>query len=125
MDLLSNPETYVSLLTLTSMEVVLGIDNIVFVSSYGPDSRFNDFHFDDWGEDNRETYLQDAGHTIRGIDAAGTANSFGRFAPHIYKGVAETIVDSGESIPATALGTTGHNRINEWRGVTSAPALNI
>lgn len=27
-----NPETYVSLLTLTAMEVVLGIDNIVFIS---------------------------------------------------------------------------------------------
>ncbi len=31
-ELLSNPETYVSLLTLTAMEVVLGIDNIVFIS---------------------------------------------------------------------------------------------
>ena len=30
--LLSSPETYVSLLTLTVMEVVLGIDNIVFIS---------------------------------------------------------------------------------------------
>lgn len=30
--LLTQPETYVSLLTLTAMEVVLGIDNIVFIS---------------------------------------------------------------------------------------------
>ncbi len=29
---LSQPETYVSLLTLTAMEIVLGIDNIVFIS---------------------------------------------------------------------------------------------
>jgi predicted tellurium resistance membrane protein TerC len=31
-ELLSDPDTYVSLLTLTAMEVVLGIDNIVFIS---------------------------------------------------------------------------------------------
>jgi predicted tellurium resistance membrane protein TerC len=29
---LANPETYVSLLTLTAMEIVLGIDNIVFIA---------------------------------------------------------------------------------------------
>jgi len=29
---LTNPETYVSLLTLTAMEIVLGIDNIVFIA---------------------------------------------------------------------------------------------
>jgi predicted tellurium resistance membrane protein TerC len=32
LELLSQPETYVSLLTLTAMEIVLGIDNIVFIS---------------------------------------------------------------------------------------------
>jgi len=32
LDLLTDPDTYVSLLTLTAMEVVLGIDNIVFIS---------------------------------------------------------------------------------------------
>lgn len=32
MELLSDPQTYVSLLTLTLLEVVLGIDNIVFIS---------------------------------------------------------------------------------------------
>jgi predicted tellurium resistance membrane protein TerC len=31
-DHLANPDTYVSLLTLTAMEVVLGIDNVVFIS---------------------------------------------------------------------------------------------
>jgi predicted tellurium resistance membrane protein TerC len=31
-EILSDPDTYVSLLTLTAMEVVLGIDNIVFIS---------------------------------------------------------------------------------------------
>jgi predicted tellurium resistance membrane protein TerC len=33
--LLTQPETYVSLLTLTAMEVVLGIDNVVFISDPG------------------------------------------------------------------------------------------
>ena len=32
MELLTSPEAYVSLLTLTAMEVVLGIDNVVFIS---------------------------------------------------------------------------------------------
>ena len=32
MDVLTQPEIYVSLLTLTAMEVVLGIDNVVFIS---------------------------------------------------------------------------------------------
>jgi predicted tellurium resistance membrane protein TerC len=32
LDLLSNPDVYISLLTLTAMEVVLGIDNVVFIS---------------------------------------------------------------------------------------------
>jgi len=32
LELLAQPETYVSLLTLTAMEVVLGIDNVVFIS---------------------------------------------------------------------------------------------
>lgn len=32
MDLLSNPDVWVALLTLTSLEIVLGIDNVVFIS---------------------------------------------------------------------------------------------
>src|SRR6476661_1301894 len=32
MELLSNPEMWVSLLTLTVLEIVLGIDNIIFIS---------------------------------------------------------------------------------------------
>src|SRR5688572_12364229 len=32
MDILTNPETWVALLTLTALEIVLGIDNIVFIS---------------------------------------------------------------------------------------------
>ncbi|MBI2776016.1 MAG: TerC family protein [Chloroflexi bacterium] len=32
MDLLTNPETWIALLTLTVLEIVLGIDNIVFIS---------------------------------------------------------------------------------------------
>ena len=32
MELLTNPEIWIALLTLTALEVVLGIDNIVFIS---------------------------------------------------------------------------------------------
>ena len=32
MDLLANPETWIALLTLTVLEIVLGIDNIIFIS---------------------------------------------------------------------------------------------
>lgn len=32
MDLLTNPETWVALLTLTVLEIVLGIDNVIFIS---------------------------------------------------------------------------------------------
>ena len=32
LEMLTQPETYVSLLTLTAMEIVLGIDNVVFIS---------------------------------------------------------------------------------------------
>ncbi len=32
LEIFSQPETYLSLLTLTAMEIVLGIDNVVFIS---------------------------------------------------------------------------------------------
>ena len=32
MELLTNPETWISLLTLTVLEIVLGIDNVIFIS---------------------------------------------------------------------------------------------
>ncbi len=32
MELLTNPETWIALLTLTVLEIVLGIDNIIFIS---------------------------------------------------------------------------------------------
>ena len=32
MDLLTNPEIWIALLTLTALEIVLGIDNIVFIA---------------------------------------------------------------------------------------------
>ena len=32
MELLTNPENWIALLTLTALEIVLGIDNIVFIS---------------------------------------------------------------------------------------------
>ena len=32
MELLANPEIWISLITLTALEIVLGIDNIIFIS---------------------------------------------------------------------------------------------
>src|SRR6187397_1024995 len=32
MDVLTNPETWIALLTLTTLEIVLGIDNVIFIS---------------------------------------------------------------------------------------------
>ena len=32
MELLSNPDVWVALLTLTALEIVLGIDNVIFIS---------------------------------------------------------------------------------------------
>ncbi|MDP8925759.1 MAG: TerC family protein, partial [Actinomycetota bacterium] len=32
MDWLANPEIWIALLTLTALEIVLGIDNIIFIS---------------------------------------------------------------------------------------------
>ena len=32
MELLANPETWIALATLTALELVLGIDNIIFIS---------------------------------------------------------------------------------------------
>ena len=32
MDLLASPEAWVALLTLTALEIVLGIDNVIFIS---------------------------------------------------------------------------------------------
>ena len=32
MDWLTNPETWIALVTLTALEIVLGIDNIIFIS---------------------------------------------------------------------------------------------
>ena len=32
MELLTNPETWIALLTLTVLEIVLGIDNVIFIS---------------------------------------------------------------------------------------------
>ncbi|MEZ4498234.1 MAG: hypothetical protein R2845_15995, partial [Thermomicrobiales bacterium] len=32
MDILTNPDAWIALLTLTALEIVLGIDNIIFIS---------------------------------------------------------------------------------------------
>lgn len=68
-------------------------------------------------------YLDGAGHAIRGIDEAGTANTFGRSAPHIHKGVTVVFSGYGQDIPEGYNNDYGHNKPMEWRGVPSAQAL--
>ena len=47
MELLTNPEIWIALLTLTALEIVLGIDNIVFISILAnklPDDQRDEFY---------------------------------------------------------------------------------
>lgn len=62
------------------------------------------------------------GHTLRGIDEDGTANTFGRFNPLNYEGRAVSPVvmkDPGQTKPGVD-NLYGHNRTREWRGVSKA-----
>ena len=38
MDFLADPQIWISLLTLTGLEIVLGIDNVIFISILAPDA---------------------------------------------------------------------------------------
>lgn len=69
--------------------------------------------------------LLNGGHSIRAIGAAGTANSFGRFDPHVNKGVSgQALAGASGGVPAAdAVGVYGFEHINEWNGVPSAKAL--
>lgn len=105
-------------------------NNLVFKSVYGhaaltPTTRV--YSFDDYIQGTYRPALITGGHAVRGVDAAGTANSFGRFGPNTYQGVSDVILDnSTETYPTDANGGTyGRNKVNEWRGVTSSKALNV
>lgn len=69
--------------------------------------------------------LLNGGHVVRGIGASGTAATFGRFAPHEYKGIPVVpLASAGRTKPAVdATGVYGHDHVNEYFGVPSAKAL--
>lgn len=100
----------------------------VFDSSFGHQIRQTEYSYNRRYE---HTYkfqrMSNAGHVVRYTDAAGTANSFGSFGPNQRKGVGEAAYasDFGQGVPAGYDNPYGHNRVNEWRGVAAAKALNV
>lgn len=101
---------------------------VVFDSTFGHEIRETDYSYNRRYEHTyRFERMDDPGHEIRYIDAAGTANSFGAFGPYVRKGVGEAafVDDFGQEVPAGYDNEYGHNRVNEWRGVTSAKALDV
>lgn len=68
--------------------------------------------------------LDDPGHTIRYVDAEGTANSFGAFSPWVYKGTTTQALSGADGTYPTGYDNDyGKNRVLEWRGVPSSRAL--
>lgn len=108
-------------------------NNLVFKSAYGhavltPQQRQESDYaeIDPYDDTYRQRRLDDPGHIIRDIDAAGTANSFGYFNIYIYKGITEQpLEDTSQTVPEGHDNAYGHNRVNEWFGVTSAKALSV
>jgi hypothetical protein len=101
----------------------------VFQPTYGmsvEERRARGYSFDDYSHDNRQNRLEDIGHTLRFIGAAGTAATFGRFDPHVNKGVsAQPFDDFGQPLPEGYDNPYGRNRTLEWRGIPSAKAIKI
>lgn len=100
-------------------------NNLVFKDVYGHEPRVTDYsQWDQYDDSERQRRLDNPGHVIRAIDAAGTANTFGYFDPFVYKGVTTTpLHDTSQTVPTTYDNEYGHNRVMEWQGVTSAQAL--
>lgn len=107
---------------------------LVFKTGYGHADRVTSYSLiDHYDDSNRQTYLDDPGHTERSwgnADATpvGPAATFGRFDIYIYKGITtHSMLAStrGTTQPDDAHSEYGRNRINEWRGVTSSKALDV
>jgi len=100
-------------------------NNLAFISGYGHIDRETSYSLvDHYDDTNRQVQISDPGHVRRGVDAANTANSFGAFDPHIYKGVPTgQLDDAGSARPTGYDNSYGKNRVLEWRGVTSARIL--
>ena len=87
---------------------------------------YNFEHYDNFTFDGVTSaeQLSDPGHLRRAVDAAGTANSFGSFDPHVYKGITSVPLSGAtQTVPTDYDHEYGKNRVNEWRGVPSSKAL--
>lgn len=102
----------------------------VFESGFGHADRVTDYSvysnyvFDGVGTE----VFTDPGHAKRGVDATGTAATFGAFDPLIYKGITtESLNDPGHAYRRTSGGASGiyADQPLEWDGVPSAQALNV
>jgi hypothetical protein len=102
-------------------------NNLAFRSGFGHADRVTDYSLlDQFDDTDRQRRLDDPGHAIRYVDAAGTANSFGYFNHYIYKGITTPpLQDTSQAVPDGYDNEYGHNRVMEWQGVTSAQALSV
>lgn len=85
-------------------------------------SHYSNFIFD--GVPSADAFAN-TGHARRGVDATGTAASFGSFDPYVYKGTTiRALNNAGRVKPAPdTAGVYGHQHVDEWMGVPSAKAL--
>lgn len=96
-----------------------------FGDDFGHELRRSDYSFGyiKYAEDNDEL-LASAGHAYRTIDGDGTASTFGRFEPHINKGITKPFEeDYGQEVPEGYDNEYGRNKVNEWRGTPSSRIL--
>jgi hypothetical protein len=100
----------------------------VFDNSFGHEIRETEYSYNRRYEHiYKFERMDDPGHALRYTDAAGTADSFGAFGPTLRKGVGDGAfaADFGQIVPAGYDNEYGRNRVNEWRGVASAKALDV
>lgn len=102
---------------------------MAFVSSFGhaakrgvPYQFFDNYTFH--GVTSAQTIIS-AGHSARYPGTTGAPATFGAFAPWVWKGAASTQAMPSTLGQAGTASVLGHNKVNEWKGVTSAKALNV
>ncbi len=100
-------------------------NNKVFKSGFGHVDRVTSYSLvPPYSHSYKFQPLDVVGHAARDIDADGTANSFGRFGPHVNKGVTDEPLDrDGQTVPEGYDNEYGRNRVLEWQGIPSARAL--
>ncbi|HJS83570.1 MAG TPA: hypothetical protein VJ742_12125 [Nitrososphaera sp.] len=108
-----------------------GLDSTRAMADPGHEQRTGVYTYSRWSTTNQyhgvpsANPLLNSGHLKRGVDAEGTANSYGSFDPHIHKGIIPPPLSdtSGTRPEAGTAGVYGHEHTTEWFGVPSAKAL--